>query len=93
MNVMNDPELQSIGLPSAIGFGTARSLAMLYDYLANRGSIKGKRLLSERLVAALSTPVTLNIPVILAPDQPYAMGTGVETNIEVGFKCFLITVI
>ncbi|CAG5129494.1 unnamed protein product [Candidula unifasciata] len=82
MNVMNDPELQAIGMPSAVGFGTARSLAELYDYLANEGSIHGRQLLSKRQVAALSTPATENIPVIAVPDEPFAMGTAVGKSIQ-----------
>uniref|UniRef100_A0A0B7AMJ3 Beta-lactamase-related domain-containing protein n=1 Tax=Arion vulgaris TaxID=1028688 RepID=A0A0B7AMJ3_9EUPU len=82
MNIMNDPELQSIGFPSAVGFGTAKSLAKLYDYLANNGSINGKKMLSAHQVIALSTPVTQNIPVILAPDNPYAMGTLIDTSVQ-----------
>ncbi|BFZ01415.1 hypothetical protein BsWGS_04454 [Bradybaena similaris] len=82
MNVMNDPELQSIGVPSAVGFGTARSLAQLYDYLAHGGIVQGRQLLSKRQVGALSTPVTENIPVIGVPDAPFAMGTGVDKGIQ-----------
>ncbi|CAL1543161.1 unnamed protein product, partial [Lymnaea stagnalis] len=55
---LNNPELLSIGMPSGNGIGTARSIAKLYDFIANRGSIKGKQLLSPGVVEALMQPIT-----------------------------------
>ncbi|XP_005109262.2 beta-lactamase domain-containing protein 2 [Aplysia californica] len=80
MYVMNDAELRSIGLASAVGFGNARSLAKLYDFLSNNGTVQGKRLLSKDHVKSLSTPVTEKIEVIAFPDRPFAMGTIVDNN-------------
>ncbi|GFO13393.1 beta-lactamase domain-containing protein 2-like [Plakobranchus ocellatus] len=74
MSLMEDPELRSIGLASMVGFGNARSLARLYDFIGNNGSVQGKRLLSEEQIKYLTMPATVNASVIVAPDEDFTMG-------------------
>ncbi|GFR68785.1 beta-lactamase domain-containing protein 2-like [Elysia marginata] len=74
MSAMEDPELRSVGLASMVGFGNARSLAQLYDYIGNNGSVRGHRLVSEKQMGYLSNPATAGVPVIIAPDFDFTMG-------------------
>lgn len=43
----NTPEWRAAEIPAANGHGTARAVASLYGILAGRGSINGRRILSE----------------------------------------------
>ncbi|BFZ01302.1 hypothetical protein BsWGS_04341 [Bradybaena similaris] len=70
----NNPDVLSVGHPSVMGVGPARSLAILFDYLANKGSIKGKRLLSPALVEAFQEPVTADIPGVCILQSPPSRG-------------------
>ncbi|XP_059163392.1 beta-lactamase domain-containing protein 2-like [Physella acuta] len=72
--MMNQPEYLSVGLPSAVGIGTARGLAKLYDYLANGGSLHAKRLLSPNIVESLTETVTNGLPNFLFIATPVAKG-------------------
>ncbi|MFE6040446.1 serine hydrolase domain-containing protein [Streptomyces sp. NPDC056452] len=44
----NTPEWRAAEIPAANGHGTARAVAALYGILAGRGSIDGRRILSEK---------------------------------------------
>ncbi|RUS77825.1 hypothetical protein EGW08_014418 [Elysia chlorotica] len=74
MAAMEDPELRSVGLASMVGFGNARSLAQLYDYIGNNGSVQGKLLVSEKQMGYLVKPATCGVPVIVAPDFDFTVG-------------------
>ncbi|CAL1543162.1 unnamed protein product [Lymnaea stagnalis] len=78
----NNPELLSVGFPSVMGIGTARSLAKLYDFIANGGSLKGKRLLSPGVVEALVQPLTQGLPNLLILSSPLSRGLIVDRKKE-----------
>ena len=82
MSAMEDPELRSVGVASFVGFGNARSLARVYDYIGNNGSVQGKRLVSEEQIQNLFRPATAGVPVIVAPDFDFTMGL-IDTEIHV----------
>ncbi|MFD4691406.1 serine hydrolase domain-containing protein [Streptomyces sp. NPDC058463] len=44
----NTPEWRAAEIPAANGHGTARAVAALYGILAGRGSVDGRRILSEK---------------------------------------------
>lgn len=44
----NTPEWRAAEIPAANGHGTARAVATLYGILAGRGSVDGRRILSEK---------------------------------------------
>lgn len=79
----NNPDVLSVGHPSVMGVGPARSLAILYDYLANNGSIKGKRLLSPALVEGFQEPVTADIPAVCILRRPPSRGLLQNENKQV----------
>ncbi|KAH9487881.1 Beta-lactamase domain-containing protein 2 [Bulinus truncatus] len=80
--MMTMPEYTNIGLPSISGFGSARSLAKLYDFLANKGSVKAKRLLSPHIVNILTNPMNKSVPNLLLLTQPMSPGLAVNNDIK-----------
>lgn len=52
-DILWGPEIMDASVPAANGFFTARSLARMYAVLAGRGELDGRRVLSERTVAAV----------------------------------------
>ncbi|KAK7010016.1 Beta-lactamase domain-containing protein 2 [Biomphalaria glabrata] len=78
--LMTIPEYANIGFPSISGFGSARSLAKLYDYLANKGSVKAKRLLSPNAVDLLLTPLNASTPNVFLLGIPMTRGLMVYTD-------------
>ncbi|PVD30184.1 hypothetical protein C0Q70_09446 [Pomacea canaliculata] len=60
--VLNDPHNAQVGLGSAIGFGTARALAQLYDYIASGGSVGNRILLPADIVKELMKSRTDSLP-------------------------------
>lgn len=44
----NTPEWRAAEIPAANGHGTARAVAALYGIIAGRGSLDGRRILSEQ---------------------------------------------
>ena len=86
MSAMEDSELRSVGLSSMVGFGNARGLARLYDYIGNNGTVQGKRLVSEKQMGYLVKAATAGVPVIIAPDFDFTMGL-IDATIHVSFEC------
>uniref|UniRef100_A0A2C9LNL5 Beta-lactamase-related domain-containing protein n=1 Tax=Biomphalaria glabrata TaxID=6526 RepID=A0A2C9LNL5_BIOGL len=80
LKLMTIPEYANIGFPSISGFGSARSLAKLYDYLANKGSVKAKRLLSPNAVDLLLTPLNASTPNVFLLGIPMTRGLMVYTD-------------
>ncbi|CAG5122519.1 unnamed protein product [Candidula unifasciata] len=70
----NNPDVLSVGHPAVMGVGPARNLAKLFDYLANNGSIKAKRLLSPALVEAFQGPLTAKMPSTFILKNPITRG-------------------
>ena len=60
-----DPTNVQVGVPSAVGVGSARALAKLYDFLANDGVVGGQRMLSPSTVKLLHEPLTKNMETFL----------------------------
>jgi len=52
------PEFRLAGVPGGGGFGTARAMALFYQMLAGGGSLGGKRLFSQRLLAYVTRNFT-----------------------------------
>ncbi|PVD30183.1 hypothetical protein C0Q70_09445 [Pomacea canaliculata] len=78
--VLNNPYFAAVGLGSANGFGPARSLAKIYDFLANGGSIAGKTLFSKPIVERLMTPLTLTLPSLGTFRLDFSVGLHVLNN-------------
>nr|KAG5710444.1 hypothetical protein BaRGS_022262 [Batillaria attramentaria] len=64
--ILNDPYQMEVGIGSMIGFSSARSLAKLYDTLANGGKVKDKQLLPQNLIDLFSIPLTESVPPMLS---------------------------
>lgn len=71
---LNNPELLSIGLASAIGAGTARSVAKMFDFVANNGSIGQQHLLSPSIVGGFMQPVTKGLPNLFYAENTFVRG-------------------
>ncbi|XP_071944338.1 beta-lactamase domain-containing protein 2-like [Antedon mediterranea] len=80
----NDPYVRSIEIPSALGIGTAESLAKIYGILANGGSFNGKTLLSPGLIEKLNSVVVPGVDAIFNYPSLIGLGTMItqlnETN-------------
>lgn len=62
LEVLNDPHHMEVGVGSMMGYGSASSLAKLYDFLANGGSIGDKTLLPKEIVDLFSVSLTDSLP-------------------------------
>ena len=71
---MNNPDLLSIGLPSAIGAATARSVAKMFDFVANNGSIGSQQLLSSSTVAGFLKPPVHGLPNLFYAENTFVRG-------------------
>ncbi|PVD30182.1 hypothetical protein C0Q70_09444 [Pomacea canaliculata] len=78
--VLNNPYSAAVGLGSTNGFGPARSLAKIYDFVANGGSIAGKTLFSKPIVERLMTPLTLTLPSLGSFRLDFSVGLHVLNN-------------
>lgn len=56
---------RKIEIPSANGHGTALALARLYETFATGGQIAGRRILSDRALAALTAPIWRGADLVL----------------------------
>lgn len=77
---LNDPLQMEIGVGSMMGFGAAGSLAKLYDYLANGGTVKDKVLLPTDIVSKFSVSLTDSLPSAISGEKlrSFSMGFMVE---------------
>ena len=82
VEILNDPQQMEVGVGSFMGFGTARSLAKMYDILANGGRYRGKMLVNASLVERFQAPLTLSLPSELESMHldPFSLGFQVSTN-------------
>ena len=71
---LNNPELLSIGLASAIGAGSARGVARMFDFVANNGSVGSQQLLSANVVAGFSEPVAHDLPNLFFAENAFVRG-------------------
>lgn len=81
--VLNDPHNAQVGLGSAIGFGTARALAQLYDYIASGGSVGNRILLPADIVKELMKSRTDSLPSRLK----FTVGLMITKNVAVRKGC------
>lgn len=91
MPSVNDPQVMEVGIGSAFGFGAARSLAKLYDYVANEGRVGDKILLPEKLIKILTTSITDTMKRASSMTIPFTVGLMKYKNSQVrnDFPCFL----
>ena len=75
----NRPEMWSAEFPSGGGIGTARSLAAMYDALANGGGRQGRQIVSERSVALHATETRSGPDLVLLFDTRYGLGYQLPT--------------
>ncbi|XP_076439650.1 beta-lactamase domain-containing protein 2-like isoform X2 [Babylonia areolata] len=78
-----------VGLGSLMGFGSASSLAKMFDLLANQGAPGSRTLLSKSVVDLFSVPITLESPSEESEDggHLYSQGFQVTRNV-LGDKVF-----
>lgn len=72
----NRREVRVAGLPGGGGFGTARGIAAFYQMLLNKGTLKGERILSPRLVAYVTRNHTAEMKDAAMSDIPMHRGLG-----------------
>ena len=80
--VANDPRWQATGIASAGGSGNARALARVYGALATDRRIDDAELVSERALAAATTPQIENEDLVLR--FPITWGIGFALNKGMG---------
>ncbi|RUS78156.1 hypothetical protein EGW08_014085, partial [Elysia chlorotica] len=71
---LNNPDLLSVGLPSAIGAATARSVAKMFDFVANNGSVGHQKLLSFSAVAGFLKPPVRGLPNLFFAENAFVRG-------------------
>ncbi|GFS10196.1 beta-lactamase domain-containing protein 2-like isoform X1 [Elysia marginata] len=71
---LNNPDLLSVGFASAIGAATARSVAKMFDFVANNGSIGHQQLLSPHIVAGFVEPVARDLPNLFFAENSFVRG-------------------
>jgi CubicO group peptidase (beta-lactamase class C family) len=72
--IANDPRWQATGIASAGGCGSARALARVYGALATDRRIEGVELVSERALAAATTPQIENEDLVLRIARTWGIG-------------------
>ncbi|XP_060557042.1 beta-lactamase domain-containing protein 2-like [Ruditapes philippinarum] len=72
----NNPDLREIPISSAFSSGTARAYAKLYGILANGGTEEGNKLLSDKSINKLATPIVSGVDLV----------TGLYTSYRVGMQ-------
>ncbi|MEU6631125.1 serine hydrolase domain-containing protein [Streptomyces parvus] len=77
--VANTPAWRQAEIPAANGHGTARAVAALYGILAGRGSLDGRRILSEKAAARAGEGQGACRDLVLGDGFPH------ETEIGLGF--------
>ncbi|XP_060600041.1 beta-lactamase domain-containing protein 2-like, partial [Ruditapes philippinarum] len=76
----NNPDLREIPISSAFSSGTARAYAKLYGILANGGTEEGNKLLSNKSINKLATPVVSGIDLVTALYASYSVGMQFSKN-------------
>jgi CubicO group peptidase (beta-lactamase class C family) len=77
--LFNREEMRSAEFPSGGGIGTARALAVMYDALAHGGSRQGRRVVSERSVAAHAAEARRGPDLVLLFETRYGLGYQLPT--------------
>jgi CubicO group peptidase (beta-lactamase class C family) len=72
----NRREVRVAGLPGGGGFGTARGITAFYQMLLNKGTLKGERILSPRLVDYVTRNHTAEMKDAAMSDIPMHRGLG-----------------
>ncbi|QYA93156.1 beta-lactamase family protein [Streptomyces anulatus] len=79
--VANTPAWRAAEIPAANGHGTARAVAALYGILAGRGSLDGRRILSEKAAARVGEGQ--------GPCRDLVLGDGFAHETEIGLGLWL----
>jgi CubicO group peptidase (beta-lactamase class C family) len=77
--LFNREEMWGAEFPSGGGIGSARALATMYDALANGGTRRGVRLISEESVAHHATETRRGPDLVLLFETRYALGYQLPT--------------
>ena len=84
MSIFNNPELREITISSASVTATARGMAKLYGILGNGGALKGKQLVSEKVLQKIQTPLVSGLDAVTqTPDVKFGPGTSIKENPKV----------
>ncbi|XP_033755478.1 beta-lactamase domain-containing protein 2-like [Pecten maximus] len=82
MSHTNNPYIREVPLGSALGHGTAASLAKFHGILANGGVHNGKRLLSEEAIQRQLVPKSCGKDVVYGFDFMFSLGTMVLASAD-----------
>lgn len=81
LSIFNNPELREITISSASVTATARGMAKLYGILGNSGTLKGKQLVSEKVIHKMQTPLVSGLDAVTqTPDVMFGPGTSIKKN-------------
>ena len=83
---VNDPETRSVTHASTHGHSTAAALAKIYGIVANGGSFKGRKLLSQRTIQDMITPGMQSKDIIFNVNTTYGAGLHIVPNQKVSIK-------
>ncbi|XP_069112794.1 beta-lactamase domain-containing protein 2-like isoform X3 [Argopecten irradians] len=78
----NNPYVREVPLGSALGHGTAASLAKLHGILANGGVHQGKRMMSEEAIKRQQVPRSYGKDAVYGMDWTFSLGTMVLASLD-----------
>lgn len=78
---VNSRAWRAAEIPAANGHGNARSIAQIHSILANAGSVKGQRFMSEASCRAALKPQTRGLDIVTGMDFQFGLGFGLPSSV------------